>query len=57
MQIQKHQLLRETWRHHRGPGPLLFSNSDVTSFTFKKNKINESTVRRDLVFLVLIRED
>ena len=39
---------------HRGPRPLLFSNSSVGSFTSHKNQISESTVRRDLRFLVLI---
>ena len=29
---------REGWPHHRGLWPLLFSNSDVGSFTSKKNK-------------------
>ena len=29
---------REGWPHHRGLRPLLFSNSDVGSFTSKKNK-------------------
>ena len=29
---------RKGWLHHRGLRPLLFSNSDVGSFTFHKNK-------------------
>ena len=29
---------RKGWPHHRGLRPLLFSNSDVGSFTFHKNK-------------------
>ena len=37
--------------------PLLFSNNGVGSFTFHKNQISESAVRRDLRFFVLIRED
>ena len=30
--------IREGWPHHRGLWPLLFSNSDVDSFTSHKNK-------------------
>ena len=40
-----------------GLRPLLFSNSGGGSFTFHKNRISESAVRRDLRFFVLIRED
>ena len=29
---------RKGWPHHRGLRPLLFSNSDVGSFTSRKNK-------------------
>ena len=29
---------RKGWPHHRGIRPLLFSNNDVGSFTFHKNK-------------------
>ena len=47
---------RKGWPHHRGLRPLLFSNSDVGSFTCHKNK-SVSVVRRDLRFFVLMRED
>ena len=48
---------RKGWPHHRGPRPLLFSNSGVGSFTSHKNQYSESAVRRDLRFFVLIRKD
>ena len=49
---------RKGWPHHRGLRPLLFSNSDVGSFTSHENReISESAVRRDLRFFILIRED
>ena len=48
---------RKGWPHHRGLRPLLFSESDLGSFTSHKNQISESAVRRDLRFFVLIRED
>ena len=48
---------RKSWPHHWGLRPLLFSNSDVGSFTSHMNQISESAVRRDLRFFVLIRED
>ena len=47
----------EGWPQHRGLRPLLFSNSGMGSFTFHKNQISVSAVRRDLRFFVLIRED
>ena len=47
----------EGWPQHRGLRRLLFSNSGVGSFTFHKNQISVSAVRRDLRFFVLIRED
>ena len=47
----------EGWPQHRGLRPLLFSNSGVGSFTSHKNQISVSTVRRDLRFFFLIRED
>ena len=46
----------EGWPQHQGLRPLLFSNSDVGSFTSYKNQISASAVRRDLRFFVLIRE-
>ena len=45
---------RKSWPHHRALRSLLFSNSDVGSFTSHMNQISESAVRR---FFVLIRED
>ena len=47
----------EGWPHHQGLHSLLFSNSDVGSFTSHKNQISESAVRWDQQFFVLIRED
>ena len=48
-------MMCESWPHHRGPRPLLFSNG-VGSFTSHKNQISESAVRPGLQFFVLIRE-
>ena len=44
------------WPHHRGLHPPLFLTSGGGSFTSHKNQINESALRRDLQFFVLIRE-
>ena len=43
---------RKGWPHHRRLRPLLFSNSDVGSFTCLKDKSV-----KELWFFVLIRED
>ena len=40
----------EGWPQHRGLRSLLFSNSGMGSFTFHKNQISVSAVRRDLRF-------
>ena len=50
-------VMYEGRQQHRGLRPLLFSNSGVGSFTSHKNQISVSTVRRDLRFFLLIRED
>ena len=50
-------VMSEGWPQHRGLRPLLFSNTDVGSFTSHKNQVSVSAVRRDLRFFVLIRED
>ena len=49
-------LRRKGWPHHRGLRPPLFPTSGGGSFTSHKNQINESALRRDLQFFVLIRE-
>ena len=41
---------RKGWPHHRGLRPLIFSNSDVGSFTSHMNQISASAVRRDYGF-------
>ena len=48
-------MMCESWPHHRGLRPLLFSNG-VGSFTSHKNQISQSAVRPDLQFFVLICE-
>ena len=44
-------VMSEGWPQHRGLRPLLFSNSGVGSFTYHKNQVSVSAVRRDLRFL------
>ena len=43
-------ITRKGWPHHRGLGPLIFSNSDVGSFYNPQQQISESTVRRTYSF-------
>ena len=44
-------------QHHRGPHPLLFTNTSVGSFTSHKNQNSARAVRRGLRFFFLIQED